>query len=247
MISVLADQQIELAYYRDPLMIDALDEEQILDDLTGGLAGAPPCRKLMQIRLTDYDHLVIATDRREGRAVAILAAQDGKTTHEEFLLLEQSFVRPDARDNHLMRRMAAALLLRIAGLGSAPTVIAACTSDPGWFAVLQAFGRRFTGSACFPQPKDAPIQLRSAALAQRIARSLHPHLRFETATGALRGALAARGGMTTGYASVAGPASQAESCISCLLPADQLLMLIDLRTETETGIVEDARKIYRAR
>ena len=240
MISVLADQQIELAYFRDPLCIEAIDEEELVADLTDGVGPTGASRRLSQIRLTDYDHLVVATDRREGRAVAVLAAHDCKTTHEPFLLVDLAFMRPDVRDGRLLRRMTAALLLRIAGLDVVPTVVAACVSDGDWFDTLRSFGAGFNGAACFPPPPGAPVQLRSAALAQRVARALRPTIRFETATGALRGGLAARGG-------IGSTCSAGAKGIDCLMPSDELLLLIDLRTETEAGIVEDARRAYRGR
>ena len=149
-------------------------------------------------------------------------------------------MRTDARGQWLLRRMLAAMVLRITGLGETPTVMATLTSDPAWFTIVQEFGRRFRGASCFPQGPDAPIVLRSAALAQRVARGLHCHLWLELTTGVMRAAPRAReaspfeallgnGGVTT-----------------CSAP-EQRLAVIDLRTETESDIIEDAVRTYRLR
>lgn len=240
MTGVLADQKIDVEYHRDPLGIEALDEELIVEDLARGMPETGALRRVRQLSFTDCDHLLIATDRRDGRAIGLLAAQDCKTAREEFLHLECAFVRSDARDRHLMTRMMAALVLRAAGLASAPTVIAGSTGDSEWLAAMRAFGRGFNGSACFPQPPADPVSLRSAALAQRVARSLFPSLRFDLATGVVRGAEAARWMPRSVHA------AQGEQAGS-MTGADQLLALIDLRTESEAGIMDDARRMHRAR
>jgi hypothetical protein len=97
----------------------------------------------------------------------------------------------------------------------------------------------------FPEPDSPTIRLDSAALAQRIAREIGPNLRFETATGALRGALA------TAAPQRSRPVSSDPRIDTlfgqCLRPADQMLTVIDLRRQTEASILDDARRIYRAR
>jgi GNAT superfamily N-acetyltransferase len=235
------DQAIEMAYYRDPLEIEALDQDAVIGDLSAGCEDEFDWRLFDRIRLTDHDHLVLAV--QSGRIVGLLAAFDGRTMREEFLLLDAAFVRPDARGARLMHRMMAALMLRIGGLGPAPTVIAACTGEPRRMAVMRGFGRRLSGAACHPPAGDAPVQLRAASLARRIAGALHPSVRYEVGTGVLRGALAARGLMRSG---TGGGSSVVEEA-GCLTSADQMLMLIDLRTESEEAIMDSARKIFRAR
>ena len=236
MISVLAGRDLRIEYLRDPLAIEALDEERIVENLTAGTSHPGASGLLGRRLLTDFDHVAVASGG-DGRACALLAARDGKTTREEFLLIEVAFVRPDARGAWLMRRMMATMMLRIAGLAPVPTVIAARISDPAWLAELQQFSASFTGAAFYPQASDAPIQLRTAALAQRIAREMHPGLRFEAAMGALRGSLAGQG-VNTALDAPPGATMQ---------PVDQLLAIIDLRTETETVIVDDARRVLKGR
>jgi GNAT superfamily N-acetyltransferase len=236
------DQAIEMAYYRDPLEIEALDQDAVVGDLSAGCEDEFDWRLFDRVRLTDHDHLVLAV--QAGRVVGLLAAFDGRTGCEEFLLLDAAFVRPDARGARLMHRMMAALMLRIGGLGPAPTVIAACTGEPRRMDVMRGFGRRLSGAACHPPAGDAPVQLRAASLARRVAGALHPSVRYEVGTGVLRGALAARGLMRS---AASGVSVLEEGGAGCLTSADQMLMLIDLRTESEEAIMDGARKIFRAR
>ena len=113
---VLTEHGLRLTYVCDATAIDELDQDRILDDLTDDTPDGDPLPWLTRYRLADYDHLVLVTDRSSGRYLAFLAAKDGATTREEFLLLETAFVAPVARGQNLMRRMIALAVLRIGGI-----------------------------------------------------------------------------------------------------------------------------------
>ena len=241
----LAGALVDVTYICDPRQIEALDQLVVVRASSNGaaqLAAAGRNRGSLAV----YNHVVLATERQGGRIVAVLAAIDGRTTHEDFLLVDSSPLKTDSRSRHLMRRMLAALVLRIASLDQAPTVIVSCTTDPAWLAALGDFGRRFRGAACFPNGPDAPIQLRSGALAQRVGRSLNPDLWLELTTGAMRSAAPGRdAGRFEAYHFGTRCLERPDAAID-LLP-EPALTLIDLRTETEAGIIEDALRIYRSR
>lgn len=228
------------------LAIEALDEARIVDALSAD-DDAGIRAWIERHPFTCYDHLVLATRREDGEAVAILGARETRTAEEPVLLLETAFVRPSGRGRHVLQKMAAALLLRVAGLGEPPKVIAARTADPEWMELLRGLAARFQGAACYPQAEDAPVALRSAGLARRIARTLHPSLRFEVATSTLKGALAVQGGIGLGRVAT-GRGGAAETRFSTyLMPVDQTLMLIDLRSVPDEGIEENARQVWRRR
>ena len=127
---MLTEYGFRLTYLRDPDAIDDLDQDRILDDLSDETPDGDPLPWLTRYRLDDYDHLVLVTDRSSGRYLAFLAANDGATDREEFLLLETAFVSAAARGHNLMRRMIALTMLRIGGTGPVQSIVAACTRDP---------------------------------------------------------------------------------------------------------------------
>ena len=127
---VLTEHGLRLTYMCDANAIDELDQDRILDDLSDDTPDGDPLPWLTRYRLADYDHLVLVTDRSSGRYLAFLAAKDGATTREDFLLLETVFVTSVARGQNLMRRMIALAMLRIGGIRAVPSVIVACTRNP---------------------------------------------------------------------------------------------------------------------
>lgn len=241
----LAGALVEVTYTCDPRRIEALDDTAAVRALSDDAAQSGLAEGLRCGGLSVYSHVVLATERRSGRAVALIAAMDCRTTQEDFLLVDSLPLKTDARSRHLMRRMLAALVLRIAGLSQAPTVIASCSTDPAWLPVLLDFGRRFRGAACFPSGPDAPIQLRSGALARRVGRGLHPELQLELTTGAMRNGAGDEANRFEarhfGTRCIERPGGE------CGLLIEPALTLIDLRTETEASITEDALRIYRSR
>jgi hypothetical protein len=242
---VLTEQGLRLTYLRDPDVIDDLDQDRILEDLSDDMPDGDPLPWLTRYRLADYDHLVLVTDRSTGRYLAFLAANDGSTPREDFLLLQAAFVANIARGQNLMRRMIALAMLRIGGMGPLPSIVVACTRNPLCYRIMRDTARRFTGAELFPNPDSVAINFRTATLAQRIARELNPNHRFQAATGTIRGTMAA---IYTGNRGHLSHDPQIDSLFGQhMQPADRMLTVLDLRSEDEATILDDARRIYRSR
>lgn len=238
---VLTEYGLRLTYLRNSDVIDDVDQDRILEDLSDDTPDGDPLLWLTRYRLDDYDHLVLVTDRSSGRHLAFLAASNGATPREEFLLLETAFVATAARGQNLMRRMIAFAMLRIGGMGPVPSVVAACTRNPLCYRIMRNTAQRFAGAAFYPDPDSVAINFHTATLAQRIAREIGPNHRFQAATGTIRGI---------------GPGNRrpisSDPRIDNLFgphmqPADRMLAIVDLRAEDEATIFDDARQIYRSR
>jgi hypothetical protein len=244
--NTLTQSDLRLTYLRDPFAIESIDQDQVIQELSRDLEQGDPARWLGRRSFTDYHHLVLATDRY-GRSLAMLGARDGNTPHEDFLFLETGFVSPALRGRALMHRMIALAMLRAAGEGPVPQVIASRTCNPVWFRMLRGFAARFAECSLFPQTDEPAVNLRTAALAQRIARELGRPFRLEISSGVLRG----------GYPSLAGPVVSRpllsrDPLIDSLFGEDltlcnEILAVLDLRAETEETVIESARAIYRKR
>jgi hypothetical protein len=241
---ILTEYGLRLTYLRDPNVIDDLDQDRILEDLSDDTPDGDPLPWLTRYRLADYDHLVLVTDRSSGRYLAFLAGNDGATARENFLLLETAFVTSVARGQNLMRRMIALAMLRIGGLGPLPSVIVACTRNPACYRIMRDIARRFTGAALFPDLDSVAINFHSATLAQRVAREIYPHSHLQASTGTIRDAAAPAG------TNLRRPLSSDEQIDSLfgqqMQTADRMLAVVDLRSADEAIILEDARRIYRS-
>lgn len=236
----LTETGLRMTYLRDPISIEGLDQDRILAELAESAGSTKGI--LSRHRFSDYDHLVLASDRHTGRALGLLGARDGATPREDFVLLETAYVAPAARGKSLMSRMIALGILRIAGFGPAPRVMVAPTSSPVWYRSLRELSGRFSG-VFFPDADSPAIRLDSAALALRIAREIGPNLRFEAATGTLRGGLAA-----AALARIRPPSSdpRIDALFGQILqPADLMLTVLDFRARSEAEILDDARRVYR--
>jgi hypothetical protein len=241
MSHVLTEYGLCLTYLRNSEVIDDVDQDRILEDLSDDTPDGDPLLWLTRYRLDDYDHLVLVTDRSSGRHLAFLAASNGATPREEFLLLETAFVATAARGQNLMRRMIAFAMLRIGGMGPVPSVVAACTRNPLCYRIMRDTARRFAGAVFYPDPDSVAINFHTATLAQRIARAIGPNHRFQAATGTICGiGKGSRRPLSSDprIDSLFGPHMQ---------PADRMLAIVDLRAEDEATIFDDARQIYRSR
>lgn len=234
--------------------IDNLDQETILRDLSvttqtdqtvepgTDSAATVTLVRLPHHDLRDYDHLILARDSRTSQTLALLGMYEGGTDREDYLYLHAAYVAPTARGRRIIERMAALALLRVAGSGPVPQVIVARTSNPLWYRSLLRLSRRFTGAVVYPDYMDALINLDSVRLAQRLARRIAPSLRYDAATSTIRGGCSAAGAWrprpSNWDAGAVGPFGQD------LQTTDQRLIFIDLRTQTEAAILQDARRAY---
>jgi hypothetical protein len=242
---VLTEHGLRLTYLRNPHAIDELGQDRILDDLADYTADGNPLPWLTRYRLTDYDHLVLVADRSSGRYLGFLAASNGATTREDFLLLETAFVTTVARGQNLMRRMIALAMLRIGGMGPVPSVIAASTRNPHCCRIMRDIARRFTNAAFFPNPDSVAINFHTATLAQRIVREIGPNYRLQASTGTIRGPAAAISG---GFHRQLSTDPQIDSLFSQRMqPARRMLAILDLRRGDEATILDDARRLYRSK
>ncbi len=251
MNQMLVTAEPRLTYLRDPMAdpraFAMLDLERIRLDLSEGVPAEVVAGWRFCHPLAEHDHLVIAEDPVNQRVLGVLGALELATAREPFLLMETAFVIPRLRGQRLMRRMMALVMLRAAGSGPIPQVLAARTASPAWYRTLRAFAARFPGAVFYPEPADGVISLATAGLARRIAREVCARLRFDPGTGALRGARAVCGqGWTTPEAAPADPAIAA-LFQQVLRPADQVLSVVDLRRMTEDTVTNEARRIWRAR
>ncbi len=104
---VLTDYGLRLTYLNDRYAIDDLNQDRILDDLSGDTPDGNPFPCLTRYRLADYDHLVLVTDRSTGRHLAFLAATDGvhptrrfPTSRDRLCSLFRTWPKPDAANDH---------------------------------------------------------------------------------------------------------------------------------------------------
>jgi hypothetical protein len=243
---VLTEHGLCLTYMCDANAIDELDQDRVLDDLSDDTPDGDPLPWLTRYRLADYDHVVLITNRSSGRYLAFLAAKDGATTREDFLLLETAFVTPVARGQNLMRRMIALAMLRIGGIHAVPSVIAVCTRNPICCQILRETAWHFTGAVFFPDPDSVAINFHTATLAQRIAREIGPNHRFQATTGTMRGGMLATSGASQYFPLARDP--QFDRLFGqWLQPTDRMLAMLDLRGADEATILDDARRLYRSR
>lgn len=235
MDTIQAEQGLRLTYLRDPLKCEAFDPCCILDDLCeDGMAEAMLPRR-NGLRMAESDHLVLAISSDDGRCCGAVAASDRATAQEPFLFLDAAYLAQSAHASHLLQRMLAFAMLRIAGDAAVPSVIAACVQTPWYAHSLSELDRRFTGAARFPAAPDAVvIDLCMASLARRIARIVRPGSRYEAATGVFC-AGAARHDAGIPFSSSSSPHRMEET-----------LVVIDLSPVGEAAILDAARKLYRA-
>lgn len=191
-----------------------------------------------------YDHLVVAEDKGDGHALAVLGADVLRTAVEEFLFINTAFVAPLARGRRVLRRMLMTALMQAARTGQVPRVIAARSLNPAFYRALSRLAADF-GVPFYPDLQGGPISLRAAALARRIARRVSPACRFEPGSGAIRGALPVRGMVGAVQPAAAGKPAIDAGFADRLGPDDQLLLVLDLRGLDSWTIMETARRIRR--
>jgi hypothetical protein len=235
MDTILAEQGLRLSYLRDPSWCEAFDPCRILDDVCqDGMAGAMlPWQN--GLRMAASDHLVIASGTSDGRCFGVVAASDLATEREPFLFLDAAYLAPVTRASHLLQRMLTFAMLRVAGCATVPNIIAACVQTPFYARSLREFGQRFSAPSLFPAAPDAVvIDLGMASLARRIVRVVRP---------ASCHAIAAR------YCSAiaAGAARYSAGIAAGANRMEETLIVLDLSMADDATILDDARRLYRAR
>jgi hypothetical protein len=242
---VIASAGLKLTYLCDPSSLQALDQQTILDDLSEPETRYALCGWFARVSLTDFDHVVLATDRETGRHVAMLVANDGDTPKGPYLDLRAAFVIDAMRGSKLMRRMLAFTLSRISCLGEMPRVIAAQTSIPACYRLLSLLSQSISGSKVFPEPDAPAINLGRADLARQIARNAAPHLEYEAATGTIRGARLAR---ATCFVRTTGADQLVDAMFERNLGnGDRMMVIMDMRSCDQATIDAEVRALIRSR
>jgi hypothetical protein len=235
MDTILAEQGLRLGYLRNPSRSETFDPCRILEDVCeDGVTGAMlPWQN--GLRMAESDHLIVATGTSDGRCFGAIAATDLATEREPFLFIDTAYLAPGVRASNLLQRMLAFAMLRVAGSAAVPNVIAACVQAPYYARFLRKFGQRFTAAALFPATPDAVvIDLGTASLARRIVRVVRPASRHEIT---LRFRMAGAAGDARYSAGIATGGNQ----------MDETLIILDLSMADDATILEQARKLYRAR
>jgi hypothetical protein len=262
----LLDVGIKLTCLRTAHQLTEIYRQSILSDLMDvsahGNVADPAIAQLFNHDLSDCDFSVTASDLKTGKVKAVLGMTmpalgmpnrgasnsddpEEVTETEQLLQLKIAYVAPALRGRGIMRRMVALALLRIACFADVPKVIVARTASPVWYRSLRQLSSGFTGAVFFPDHNSPTIRMDSVRLAKQVVRQVAPILRFESGSGILRG-----GNMTDGAAPARpvcnDPLIQALFGLH-LKPADQMLVVIDLRSQSEDTILSDAKRVYRAR
>jgi hypothetical protein len=242
---VIASAGLRLTYLCDPPSIAKLDAQTILDDLCEPETRYPLCAWFARVSLTDFDHVVLATDRDTGRHVAMLAANDGDTASGPYLDLRAAFVIDAMRGGKLICRLLAYAISRISCLGGVPRIIAAQTSVPACYSLLSLFAQTIPGASVFPEPDTVAIDLGRAGLARQIARRAAPQLEYEAGTGTLKGA---RLTSATCFART----TDADPVVNAMFErnlgsGDQMMVVIDMRDCDEATIDAETRDLIRSR
>ena len=189
---VLTEHGFRLLYLRDSGALGELDREAILTDLLDSLPPGelPP---FLRLDLRDYDHLVIASDLATGRNLGVLGGMNRMTRDERLLVIDTAFVAAETRGQHLMRRMIALMLLRMAGIEVLPDVVTTLSQSTVFCHVLSRTAAAMRSVRFLPEPaQEDVIRFEPAALMRRISNSLG-HKTDAAATRAALHALAAHG------------------------------------------------------
>lgn len=235
---ILSELGLRLTYLRGKATIDAIDQELVFEEL---LDGTPPAETPVWAArrfLSDYDHLVLASDLATGATLGILGAQDRRADGASFLWLETGFVVARARGRNLMRRMIALVLLRVASFGAVPDCVAALTRNPIALHVLRHMTQRL-GSVEFAPASDGPVvDLNRTRLVRAVSTALGHSFKHGGASRAASGGLAM---LHHPYPALSGPLADVATA------GDAMLGLLDLRQAQEAGLMADLRKLYRSK
>jgi hypothetical protein len=191
------------------------------------------------------DHVATARDFESGRLFGLVTASRQLTTSEPFLLVEEALFDSAYDPAALLRRLLAMMMLHVAGVNGMPAAIALRAASDRTAEAFLSLADCFTGAVRYPPQEGTPVALASARLAKRIAKVVSSSIRYDVAASALRGAriLSIRNGIPPGVygASTAFDLTAAQPVTAY----DELLLVVDLRLEEETVLIDDARRAYR--
>lgn len=199
-----------------------LDQGQILADLRH--AGVPQ-RQLVWLSLqplAQFGRVLLASDEHTEKFEGAMLVRCHMVGETPFLAIEALSGGPVRRDEAMLQRMLAYLILRFDTLDDRPQAVLARTRNPSLCRVMRGVSCNIGGSGFYPEPNGSVISIRTAALAHRAARQSGPDCHF----GEARLALDAAAGRT-----LDGP----------------MLAMLDLRFVEATAMDDAARHLFRDR
>lgn len=203
--------------------IGDLDQASIVADLRE--AGAPP-HQLIWFGfqpLTAFDRILLARDGSDGRCRGALLIQSLSLDDRSVPMIEAIAGGPTKLAEAVLKRMLAFIVLRYGTDEDRPVAILARTRSAALCRALRAVAGGIGGTSFYPEPDDAPVALRTAGLAHRMARAARVDARFADTRAALAAGI--------GYRAPNGPT----------------MAMVDLRSASEKALDDDARRLLRAR
>ena len=168
--------------------IGELDHGHLLADLRDAGASARQLTWLSLQPLTQFDRVLLARRDHDRRCEGMLLMQCQAAGDAPFLAIEAVTSAAGLRDEALLQRMLAYLMLRFDTFHARPIAILARTRHPALSRVMRDIAAGIDGAGFYPDPGPTVISLATASLAHRMARSAGPDRRFAGTQLGLQGA-----------------------------------------------------------
>ncbi len=219
----LAGMSLVLHDFEGAKRIDTLDRDSIFGDLC---AVDTPARQLVWLSLqtlSRFDRVLLARDKHTGRCEGAILVRQSSVGDMPFLTIEAIGGGGVQRQEAMLKRMLAYLILRSATSDPRPAAILAHTRNPLLCYAMRDTARRIGSTGFYPQPEGSPIAIDTAGLAHRMARQTGSGCHF-------------------GDARIALHASVGEQ-----IPDGPLLAMLDFRHANEATLEADAGRLFRDR
>ena len=173
--------------------------------------------------LTHFDQVLLASDERSGKYEGAMLIKYQAVGDTPFLVIEALTGGQSQRNDAMLQRMLAYLILRFGTLHHRPEAILARTRNPSLCRVMRDVYRGMGGAGFYPEPDGSVISIRTAGLAHRAARQSGQDRHFFEARLALNPE------------------------VSDIPPDGPLLAMLDLRYVEEARLDDQARHLFRDR
>ena len=158
--------------------IGELDQGQILADLREAGVPARMCTWLSLKPMGHYDRVLLACGERDEKYEGALLVQCRSAGETPFLAIEALSGGAMARDEAILKRMLAYLILRFDTFHERPLAILARTRHPTLSRVMRDIAAGIASAGFYPEPEGAVVPFAAASLAHRMARIVVPGRRF---------------------------------------------------------------------
>ncbi|MEI7712931.1 MAG: hypothetical protein WCI94_15950 [Rhodospirillales bacterium] len=219
----LAGMSLVLHDFEGAKRIDTLDRDIIFDDLR---TVDTPARQLVWLSLqtlSRFDRILLARDKHTGRCEGAMLVQKSSVGDTPFLTVEAIGSGAVQRQEAMLKRMLAYLILRSATSDPRPAAILAHTRNPLLCHAMRDTAGRIGNTGFYPQPSGSPIAIGTAGLAHRMARRIGSGCQFGDARMALHAGSGER------------------------MPEGPLLAMLDFRHANEAALEADAGRLFRDR